>query len=237
MSFSKELILFFVSLVFAYYHKWTTTDLIWSFWTASLTVGYTLIIVYAFRIPREIRRGYKSKAFRESEAYKKTPKNVLKAGMIAASIIPPLFIIPFFTVHFGGFHFVHSMFLNQFYPHPVLNDPAIGQFWIEKGQSMNLLNFMHDLGVLVQFYWPLVLASAINEVDWKEPEEKEFKWPPPKKKDGAAMFRPYIKVIKMHLLIFMLAGMQAANWEAQRVYLIVFAVFFFPFGKLKKAKD
>jgi hypothetical protein len=75
-------------LVVAWYAGWSTADLVWSLWLASLVVGYAMIVWMIF-----------SRA----------------AGSVAL-MLGGLFLLAFFTFHFGMFHFVHSAFLGVFFP-------------------------------------------------------------------------------------------------------------------------
>jgi hypothetical protein len=79
---------FAAGLAVAWFAGWSTTDLVWSLWLASLVVGYAMIVWMIF-----------SRA----------------AGSVALWI-GGLFLLAFFTVHFGMFHFAHSVFLRGFFP-------------------------------------------------------------------------------------------------------------------------
>jgi hypothetical protein len=45
---------------------------------------------------------------------------------------------------------------------------------------------------------------------------------------SAMLFRPYLNVVRLHLLIFFFAAVRAAELESFAVYGIVYAVYFFP---------
>lgn len=79
---------FAAGLAVAWFAGWSTKDLVWSLWLASLVIGYAMIVWMIF-----------SRAF----------------GSVGL-MVGGLFLLAFFTVHFGMFHFVHSVFLANFFP-------------------------------------------------------------------------------------------------------------------------
>lgn len=78
---------FFVGLGLAWYKNWETTDLIWSLWLSSLTVGYAMIVW-----------------------------GLLGRMKMTRTVIGGLVLLGFFSLHFGLFHFLHSVFLNALFP-------------------------------------------------------------------------------------------------------------------------
>jgi hypothetical protein len=118
-----------------------------------------------------------------------------------------VFLLAFFTVHFGLFHFVHSIFLNQFFP---LDDVSGG------GERPDYLEVVGRYGI-----WLPVAFFA---------ERAAFKRPLPRVRDttsvkaadiearkarvgGTEMMRPYLNVIRLHVLIFFFAAAHALRWE------------------------
>jgi hypothetical protein len=53
---------------------------------------------------------------------------------------------------------------------------------------------------------------------------------------GGGMMEPYKNVVRMHLLIFFFAFAHFARLENFFVYAVVYAVYFFPWRLVKKAK-
>jgi len=51
---------------------------------------------------------------------------------------------------------------------------------------------------------------------------------------GAAMMRPYVNVIRMHLLIFFFAGCWILKLDNFLIYAVVFSVYFFPWSELRR---
>ena len=130
-----------------------------------------------------------------------------------------LFMLAFFTVHFGGFHFVHGLFLNGFFP--LLE-------WDPFGQSPGgvFSGFTLIIGKALADYWPFVLFSAISRYgDYKKVIESDRE---------PNMFLPYLNVVRMHLLIFVFAGLHAAGLENYAVYPVLI-FYFFPVGSILKA--
>lgn len=242
MTYLKEILAFVLALIAAYFYHWNTTDLIWSFWTASFTIGFS--IIYSETLGRAFS-GFdflKDEKFMQKSAQSPAVlRYLIFSILILFGLIGPIFMAGFFTVHFGGFHLGHSVFLMEFFPHPGILEN--GQFWLHlkvNGPAtgdVTPLGFFHDLGILFKDYWFIVLVTAFYEFNWLEKLQKSSQLKPTKKdhssKRRAPNFTaPYAKVVKIHILIFVLAGFQAAKVEGFLVYAVVFFFFFFPFGKL-----
>lgn len=128
-----------------------------------------------------------------------------------ALLIGRLFMLAFFTVHFGMFHFVHSVFLNGFFP--VDGTKALGP-------SLALY------GRVFAEFWPFVLVAAVAE-------RRAFRRTPLLAM-GNAMTAPYKNVVRLHLLIFFFAFAHFAHLESFAVYVVVYAVYFFPWRLLRR---
>jgi len=136
-----------------------------------------------------------------------------------------VFTLGFFTVHFGGFHFVHGLFLNGFFP-LVEGTPF--------GESIGG-TFAFGMGILQEAarrFWPFVLISAWSRLgDMKkalEPGRRE------QGADGPNMLLPYASVVKMHILIFVFAGLSSAGLETWALYPVLL-FYFFPAGTMLRA--
>ncbi len=122
-----------------------------------------------------------------------------------------LFMLAFFTVHFGMFHFVHSLFLNGFFP------------LVEEGEGFP--NLAAILGTALRSYWPIVAATFVSR--WTDfPFRQKIKL-----SGHATMMMPYANVIRMHLLIFVFAGLNAAGLSNYAIYPVLIA-YFFPWGAM-----
>lgn len=129
-----------------------------------------------------------------------------------------VFFLGFFTIHFGGFHFVHGLFLNGFFP--IVEGSPFGE-----SIGGTLAFFETVVGAAVSRYWVFILFSAWSRLpDLRRAFEKA---------DGPNMFLPYANVVRMHLLIFVFAGLGAAGLASWALYPVLF-FYFFPMGKLLK---
>jgi hypothetical protein len=130
-----------------------------------------------------------------------------------------LFTLGFFTIHFGGFHFVHGMFLNAFFP--IVEGTPFGE---SIGGT-----FAFVLGIVqtaARSYWPFVLITA-----WSRLGDMKNAIGPGREPN---MFLPYVSVIKMHILIFVFAGLSAAGLEYWALYPVLL-FYFFPTAQILKS--
>ena len=126
------------------------------------------------------------------------------------------FIIAFFSIHFGGFHFVHGLFVNQFFP--LVKGSLFGN-----GAEDVFLGMGNVALTALERYWPFVIFSAVSRAD---DYRKAFF-----AEGGPNMMMPYANVIRMHLLIFVFAGLHMAQLHTYAVYPILL-FYFFPFKEL-----
>jgi hypothetical protein len=206
-------------LAMAWWLKWQVRDLVWSLWLSSLLVGYAMIVWKIFGPVLLVER-----AVATNDA-----SPLARTALGGAFLLGGLFLLAFFTVHFGMFHFVHSVFLNLFFP---VFDTQVRGF---PSQSL----YLHVL----RAYWPFVLVAAVAE-------RRAFLRPAPllvglgasiaggpaAKRFGDDFMTPYKNVVRMHLLIFFFAFAHFARLENFFVYAVVYAVYFFPWRLVKKAK-
>ncbi len=125
-----------------------------------------------------------------------------------------LFLLGFFTFHFGMFHFVHSVFLNQFFP--------------LVGSERGFPNIFTILSVALESYWPLVLATFISRF-------RDLPFSGVDLKGKNPFIKPYANVIRMHILIFVFAGLHAAKLGQLAIYPVL-AFYFVPWGKLLRRR-
>jgi hypothetical protein len=128
------------------------------------------------------------------------------------AVLGGLGLLAFFTFHFGMFHFVHSVFLNMFFP--------------LHGDPQGFPNFARTVGVALASYWPVVIASLISRYDDLGTAEAAGS-----AKDGLSS--PYKNVVRMHILIFVFAGLHAAGLSRYAIYPVL-AAYFFPWGALRR---
>ena len=85
---------------------WNTTDLVWSLWLSSLTLGYLSILLV-------IGKGfYIGSAVVFSDGF---PEQYRTKAIMGGSLVG-LFVLAFFSLHFCGFHAVHAGLLSSFFP-------------------------------------------------------------------------------------------------------------------------
>jgi hypothetical protein len=128
-----------------------------------------------------------------------------------------LFTLVFILFHFGFFHLVHGMFLNTFFP--LLPHLTF--------QQQSLLTIAP---AALLAYWPFVVMTFVARA-------RDFRMSGDKQVLEGAMFLPYVNVIRMHILIFVFAGLQAAKLTHYAI-LPVLLFYFFPwrvFNRHRKA--
>ena len=210
-----DLVAFVSVLGIAWFTRASTTDLVWSLWLSSLVVGYTIILwaIFCFPLMFLAQAAQHPRSVMEGLA-----NNALKANVILAvlALIGVSFTLAFFTVHFVGFHYVHAGFLASFFP--------IGGKW---DGSVSLRS--HELAMyreIVRRYWIYLPAAFLAE-------RAVFLRPP----KGSIMMLPYLKVIRMHGLIFFFAFAKFLRLDNFAVYAVVYAVYFFPWRLVRHSAD
>jgi hypothetical protein len=220
-------------LALAWFAKWETTDLVWSLWLLSLVVGYATIGWSIFGPAVFVG----TKAWQVRQLLGGVPVAPAAGGVIAL-LIGGVFLLAFFTVHFGMFHFVHSMFLEIFFPVTGRKAAAVGP------QAATYFE-------VVKRYWiflPMAFLAGRQAFRLAPPpaEPPDTAVTPEaiaarkarnaKKGNLTGLMAPYKNVVRMHLLIFFFAGAHFAGLENFFVYAVVYAVYFFPWRLLRKAK-
>jgi len=211
-------LLFAGTFALAGVQAWSASDLMWGLWISSLTLGYGTIVL---SIVGPLAIGEPSLLLRPKSRVKKSrpqtnPVTPPFHPQIAYLFFVPIvvFMLGFFTVHFGGFHLGHAMFLNQFYPLVPRDDlpQTIG----------GLANhFGAIVSTALALYWPFVLLSALSmRRGFREAWSGSGSNP---------MMRPYVNVIRMHLMIFVMAGSVNAGLSDYVLYAAMI-LYFFPFG-------
>lgn len=216
-----DVLAFALGLGVAYAASWKTTDLVWSLWLSSLVVGYATILWTTFRPGLHFALLMRKGDPLDSEV----PVAALVIGGLAFGI----FMIAFFTVHFGGFHYVHSQFLHGFFP-------------ITATTSQHTPANLDVYAEVFRRYWHFLPAAFIAEragFRWSDPmfPDGSLRMPDVRgRKDAGAMMGPYKNVIRMHFLIFFFVFVHAIGLDHFAVYAVVYAVYFFPFRLLRRAR-
>ncbi len=132
---------------------------------------------------------------------------------IALALPGGLGLLAFFTFHFGIFHMVHGAFLAGFFPPAGVENMKPGPFNV--------------LPVVMRLFWPFVLVSLLSKFSHIVPRKAKLAM-------GDHLMKPYGNVIKMHLLIFVFAGLHMAGLSRYAVYPVLIA-YFFPWREFSAA--
>lgn len=228
---------FGIVLVVAYVLQWETRDLVWSLWLGSLVLGYLTLL-------SAIGGGtYIGLQAIRSRVLKKKQR-VLSAF---SGIVMGIVMLVFFSVHFCGFHAGHSVLLSKFIPIDGMPDEGFGRAFMNP-PLLWMLAFRHLIQPYGAFLIPAIIAErnhvflplqqSIRAVQSGAPIEVRNDGK--KRKDnrliGNAMIRPYMNVLRMHLLIFLFAFCNFLKIDSFAVYAAVCFVYFFPWSEIKKAR-
>lgn len=228
-NYSKEISLFFSAILFAYFFGWNTTDLIWGLWITSFIVGNVglfrtgftfLILSFAKTITFE--------NFKELKRELDSKKKFLKLIFGLFFVVPILFAHGVFLIlHFSVFHFGHAWFLYNLAPHPdlggILNNGNVdSQFSIP----------IQIVKTLLMSYWVIVLQKLIFD---------HIKHGESTGNDDSDLIdlikRPYLQVVRIHFLIFILVGLNEINANQYLIYVVIYSLFFFPLSIFSKTKS
>lgn len=201
---------FAAGLALAWWLEWATADLVWSLWLSSLVIGYATIVWGIFS-PALLR-------FREG---------AMVGGVLA--LLGGLGMLAFFTIHFGIFHAVHGAFLLNFFPLGVGGQfpdaTVLGELVLRYGWFLPVAFLAERRGFLLPQLPPEPPRDSVKAADIAVRKARQAL-------GTAGMFRPYLNVVRMHLLIFFFAFAHFAKWESFPVYAVVYAVYFFPWRLL-----
>lgn len=232
-----NLLAFAFGLGLAYFQRWEVTDLVWSLWLGSLVIGYLTIFSALGAVAYLGLHAVKQKEFDQAK----------RIPIIAAGAGFGLFILGFFSFHFGGFHAGHSVFLQSFFPIADIPGDGFGSAFMNP-PLLWVLAFKHLLKPYGLFLLPAIvverqmvfrpivdvfktLHSDSNQTNFNQAGSLIGESPL-----KSAIFRPYLNVIRMHLLIFFFAFSAILNINSFAVYAVVYFVYFFPWAELKKVR-
>lgn len=222
---------FALSLGLAYGLHWQTADLVWGLWLSSLVLGY-LSLLSAIAAPALMGLYISS---RPDVTVPQCVRSVFSA------CTRTLFLLGFFSLHFGGFHLGHAAVLNDFFPLPGLFDSGLGEalfnpqlFWRHLARPYGLFLIPTIIAERHHIFKPLISAMADlrNAAAGETPTPQMLEKHDPSRM-GDAMMRPYINVVRMHLLIFFFAFTHTLSPDSFLIYATVYTVYFFPWQELK----
>ncbi len=194
---------FVVIFILARVENWTAGNMVWSLWITSLITGYCYLL--AGIVSNALGNGILSEDSLVNRLFQGSIHSGIKYGLLLFGL---LFQLVFFTVHFGLFHFVYSIFLSQFFP-------------IMNRSFERFPDFLFFVSISFKTYWPVILFTLFaslrkfqrilsqNEVNFTK--------------------RAYVNVIKIHLSIFLFAGLSATGIN-EWMFLLIFIIYFFPFS-------
>jgi hypothetical protein len=228
-----DLIAFALGLGVAWASGWTTTDLVWSLWLSSLVVGYAMIVWSVVQPAIEVGMlVWRARGSADLSLVSTNPRT-LAAGA-AVVIAGGLFILTFFTLHFGGFHYIHSQFLISFFPidgeHrtatlPVYMEVARRYWWALPSA------FLAERSLFLQrtINPPSVSADvSVTAEAIAARKAANLRKAPPR------IMAPYMRVMRMHVLIILFGALHAAHLDGFAVYAFVYALYFFPWRLLRR---
>lgn len=142
---------------------------------------------------------------------------VASGRMKIVATLGGLFTLAFFVLHFSMFHAVHGEFLNEFFP-------------LQAQLAFRPQHLTTLAPIALATYWPFILMTFVSRV-------RDFPWRNAPKNLGALMFMPYVNVIRMHVIIFVFAALDAAHLTKYAI-LPILLFYFFPwriFNRERKA--
>ena len=226
-----DLLAFGLGLWLAWVLHWSTTDLVWSLWLSSLVVGYLTILL---TIGGGVAVGVLALSRGMVPAKDRLP-------MILGGSFLALFMLGFFSIHFCSFHAGHAVFLSMFFPLSGFSSSAFGDAFMNPLALWDIV-FKTVAIKYGAFLVPVLLAERKHVFtglatlrDFLSRASSEVPGAQPLLTDqevGAKdlFARPYLNVVRMHLLIFFFAGCHALKIESFFVYAVVYAVYFFPWS-------
>jgi hypothetical protein len=88
------------------------------------------------------------------------------------------------------------------------------------------------LRTTIPLYWPIILTTFVSRLsDFPIGRHSSARGIGPNM--GNVLTKPYANVVRMHLLIFVFAGLNAAGKTGWAIYPVL-AAYFFPWGQMRK---
>ncbi|ABW66598.1 DUF6498-containing protein [Desulfosudis oleivorans] len=231
-----NIVAFGIGLGVAWFLEWETTDLVWSLWLCSLVLGYLTILSAIF--------GGAWAWIHITGQEDLSQKN--RTAALVAGIGMGLFLLGFFSIHFCGFHAGHSVFLRQFFPVEGMPAEGFGAAFMNP-PLLWALAFKHLAVPYGIFLVPALIVErrhvfapfiqAVHMVNGRKTANGSGTDPKTsaQKFFGNAMGRPYINVVRMHILIFFFALCFFLKIDSFAVYAVVYFVYFFPWHEVKNS--
>lgn len=228
-----DLLAFTIGLGSAWILRWNTTDLVWSLWLGSLVLGYLTILS---TISGFAYMGIKAISHPEFPR-----KHRLTAILIGSTVI--LLFLGFFSLHFCAFHAAHAGFLSYFFPIAGLPSEAFFDafmnpflLWKTAWQHLPIMYAAFLIPAIIaerRYVFASMIESVKEAREYGKTHESNMQEMIQSGGDGKKNLqdhftRPYINVIRMHLLIFFFAFCHLLKVESFFIYAVVYFVYFFP---------
>jgi len=198
-----SLLSFFIIFILARIENWTAGNMVWSLWITSLITGYCYL--FAGIVSNTLGSEILSEDSLINRLFQGSVHSGIKYGLLILGI---LFQLVFFSVHFGLFHFVHSIFLSQFFP---ILDRSFERF----------SDFLFFVSTSLKAYWPVILFTLFASI-------RKFQRILSQNEPNYAK-RAYVNVIKIHISIFLFAGLSITGIN-EWILSLIFIIYFFPFS-------
>ena len=195
---------FGVGILVAAVFGWKTSELVWSLWLSTTVVGLTYL--------GWIQAGQTRLDWVGAAA--KTPFRRRLYRVLMVVLIVPGFVGT--SLHFAGFQVIHSAAIDQYFPISATNFFPVEDPWA--------------YWQLLKQYWYFLPSALLAE------RELFGKWPLPGSAEvklwgQGAMYKVYLRVIRMHLLLMLFAVVQP---ESLFMYALFYGIYFFPWSLFKR---
>ena len=226
-----DVLAFALGLGAAWILGWKTTDLVWSLWLSSLVLGYLTILS---TIGGAVYFGV------HVICHKDFPRKYRLTGILVGTAAALMFL-GFFSLHFCGFHAGHASFLSSFFPLHELPKNAFANAFMNPLLLWKTV-FQHLLPAYGVFLVATIIAErthifafftgavqAVQEGLHKQMLQNPMQVVIDRKTSlHDPLYRPYLNIWRMHILIFFFAFCHALKMESFFIYAVVYLVYFFP---------
>lgn len=221
-------------LFIAWWTRASSGDLVWSLWLSSLVVGYAIIL---WAIIRPMAAGavlaWRDRALVEEALRQADPRSTLLVATLG--LIGVTFVLAFFTVHFVGFHTVHAGILSSFFP--------VGSDF-DGSRPLHGVALFREVARRYWIFLPPAFLAERNAFLQRPPAPRDVsvtadaiaaRKAASMRQPASRLMLPYLKVMRMHLLIFFFAFAHFIRLDNFAVYAVVYSVYFFPWRLLRAA--
>lgn len=255
-----DFLAFGIGLGAAWYLGWRTPDLIWGLWVCSLTIGYATILS---TIVSGAVVGWKAADTLDGSSGKRV--GFLVVGAFGALFLLGFFTFHFGMFHLVHAIFLSLFFPLSFMPNHSGGGPDfIAKSMVPILFTLFSMYWPMLVATLISereaVFGPLLKSLRYQPGGEEVPEEQEDQ-PEERSAHGAGwnqdgkargmgksfrnvfggngpdpFSRPYVNVIRMHLLIFFFAFSHAVKLDHFLIYAVVYGVYFFPWAAFFRSR-